>query len=65
MLNASLSVEDIQNNAAARRRTVSQPGPVSGSLLTATAARAARRKPQRNVMYADDEKDVSIFIITY
>ncbi|CAG9090885.1 unnamed protein product [Plutella xylostella] len=37
-----------------RRRAVSQPGPVSGSLLTATAARAARKRPPRSVMYADD-----------
>ncbi|CAH0628945.1 unnamed protein product [Chrysodeixis includens] len=38
----------------ARRRTMSQPGPVSGNLVTATAARAARRRPQRNVMYHPD-----------
>ncbi|GBP35861.1 hypothetical protein EVAR_27782_1 [Eumeta japonica] len=40
---------------AERRRTMSQPGPVSGSLLTATAARAARRprRPQKNVVYAE------------
>ncbi|XP_026747058.1 proton channel OtopLc-like [Trichoplusia ni] len=37
-----------------RRRTMSQPGPMSGNLLTATAARAARRRPQRNVMYHPD-----------
>ncbi|XP_041972894.1 proton channel OtopLc-like [Aricia agestis] len=42
-----------------RRRTMSQPGPMSGNLLTATAARAARRRPQRTVNYADADKTVS------
>ncbi|CAB3256575.1 unnamed protein product [Arctia plantaginis] len=37
-----------------RRRTMSQPGPVSGNRLTATAARAARKRPPRYVNYAAD-----------
>lgn len=41
-----------EEESQARRRTMSQPGPISGSLLTATAARAARKRPMRNVMYA-------------
>ncbi|XP_038213292.1 proton channel OtopLc-like [Zerene cesonia] len=43
-----------------RRRTMSQPGPISGNLLTATTARTRRRQP-RNVMYAPDiEKGNSV-----
>ncbi|XP_047523116.1 proton channel OtopLc-like isoform X1 [Pieris napi] len=38
--------------APPRRRTMSQPGPISGSLQTAIAARAKRRL--RSVMYAED-----------
>ncbi|XP_063616079.1 proton channel OtopLc-like [Cydia splendana] len=46
---------------SARRRTMSQPGPVSGNFLTASAARAARRRPQRSVNYAADiERNESI-----
>lgn len=40
-----------------RKRAMSQPGPVSGSMLTATAARAARRRPLRSVAYADPERN--------
>ncbi|KAL0883838.1 hypothetical protein ABMA27_015923 [Loxostege sticticalis] len=40
-----------------RRRTMSQPGPVSGGLVTATAARAARKRPLRNVAYAGDSME--------
>ncbi|XP_026326601.1 proton channel OtopLc-like isoform X2 [Hyposmocoma kahamanoa] len=36
------------------RRTMSQPGPVSGGLVTATAARAARKRATRSVNYAAD-----------
>lgn len=42
------------------RRTMSQPGPVSGGLVTATAARAARKRATRSVNYAADlERSVS------
>ncbi|CAK1578284.1 unnamed protein product [Parnassius mnemosyne] len=52
----NLSLNDVlnQENSLGRRRTVSQPGPTSGSLQTATAARAARRRPLRSVMYAPE-----------
>ncbi|CAG4964865.1 unnamed protein product [Parnassius apollo] len=50
----NLSVNDVSNQdeSLGRRRTMSQPGPASGSLQTATAARAVRRRPPRSVMYA-------------
>ncbi|CAH0717237.1 unnamed protein product, partial [Brenthis ino] len=41
-------------DSPARRRTMSQPGPASGSMMTATAGR--RRRPPRSVMYADMER---------
>lgn len=45
------------------RRTMSQPGPVSGGLVTATAARAARKRATRSVNYAATlEGNVSYFI---
>ncbi|XP_046978888.1 proton channel OtopLc-like [Vanessa cardui] len=37
-----------------RRRTMSQPGPGAGNLMTAAAGR--RRRPPRSVMYADLER---------
>ncbi|CAK1551731.1 unnamed protein product [Leptosia nina] len=43
----------IMDEIPTRRRTMSQPGPISGSLQTAIAARAKRRQ-LRSVMYADD-----------
>ena len=46
-----------------RRRTMSQPGPVSGSMMTATAGR--RRRPPRSVMYADLESAVSKTIMSF
>ncbi|XP_047989046.1 proton channel OtopLc-like [Leguminivora glycinivorella] len=47
--------------SARRRRTMSQPGPGAGNFLTASAARAARRRPQRSVNYAADvERNESI-----
>ncbi|CAH0669009.1 unnamed protein product [Spodoptera exigua] len=52
--NASISNGSSSEDMQGRRRTMSQPGPVSGSLVTASAARAARRRPQRNVMYHPD-----------
>ncbi|XP_045459849.1 proton channel OtopLc-like [Melitaea cinxia] len=48
-VNASSSSPDEDNPG--RRRTMSQPGPVAGNLLTAAAGR--RRRPARSVMYAD------------
>lgn len=46
-----------------RRRTMSQPGPVTGNRLTATAARAARKRPPRYVNYAADlERSVSRYM---
>ncbi|XP_049865002.1 proton channel OtopLc-like [Pectinophora gossypiella] len=48
------ALEPAKMDDPARRRTVSQPGPISGSLLTATAARAARKK---NVNYALSDSD--------
>ncbi|CAH2063365.1 unnamed protein product, partial [Iphiclides podalirius] len=52
VLNMSVNGGTHHDDNGERRRTMSQPGPVSGSLLTATASRAARRRPPRNVMYA-------------
>lgn len=55
-MNASMGTASTEDpSEPSRRRTMSQPGPVSGSLLTATAARAARKRPQRNVMYAENK----------
>lgn len=54
VLNASLTNLQNADDNPNRKRTMSQPGPVSGSLLTASAARAARKRPQKNVMYAPD-----------
>ncbi|KAI8440151.1 hypothetical protein MSG28_001547 [Choristoneura fumiferana] len=54
VMNASVNGASSSEEAPARRRTMSQPGPMSGNLLTATAARAARRRPPRNVNYAAD-----------
>ncbi|XP_050677028.1 uncharacterized protein LOC126973752 [Leptidea sinapis] len=50
IISSAQNLEDIPG----RRRTMSQPGPISGSLLTATAARTARKRPPRNVVYASD-----------
>nr|XP_049697006.1 proton channel OtopLc [Helicoverpa armigera] len=52
--NTSVSNGSSSEDMQGRRRTMSQPGPVSGNLVTATAARAARRRPQRSVMYHPD-----------
>ncbi|XP_075972823.1 proton channel OtopLc-like [Anticarsia gemmatalis] len=52
--NASVGSGSVSGEHPERRRTMSQPGPVSGNLITATAARAARKRPPRNVMYAAD-----------
>lgn len=61
MHNASLSDLTNMEDISARRRTMSQPGPISGSMLTASAARAARKRPPKNVMYAPElERSVSI-----
>ncbi|XP_052751556.1 proton channel OtopLc-like [Galleria mellonella] len=38
-----------------RKRAMSQPGPNAGGMITATVARAARRRPR--VVYADDVND--------
>ncbi|XP_014356010.2 proton channel OtopLc [Papilio machaon] len=54
VVNKTLNVVTNEDDGGDRRRTMSTPGPVSGSLLTATAARAARRRPPRSVMYAPD-----------
>ncbi|XP_068627846.1 proton channel OtopLc-like [Battus philenor] len=56
----NLTVNDLakQSDSSERRRTMSTPATVSGNLVTATAARAARRRPLRSVMYAPDpERD--------
>ncbi|XP_013185850.2 proton channel OtopLc [Amyelois transitella] len=49
-----------------RRRTMSQPGPLSGNLPTATMARMARRRNNRNVAYIDEnsEKQVPKLVIS-
>lgn len=48
------------------RRTMSQPGPISGGLVTATAARAARKRAIRTVNYASDfERKVSNFVYRF
>ncbi|CAH0759136.1 unnamed protein product [Diatraea saccharalis] len=47
-----------------RRRTMSQPGPLSGGLVTATAARAARKRPLRNVVYADENEQMPRFVLS-
>lgn len=53
--NASFrDVNNATDEYTARRRTVSQPGPGSGALRTATAARMNRLKPSKNVMYAPE-----------
>ncbi|XP_052738181.1 proton channel OtopLc-like [Bicyclus anynana] len=52
VLNTSVTALSLED-ALARRRAVSQPGPAGGSLVTATAGRT-RRRPPRNVMYAAD-----------
>ncbi|KAJ8726943.1 hypothetical protein PYW08_015340 [Mythimna loreyi] len=52
--NASVGNGSSSEEVQGRRRTMSQPGPAAGNLVTASAARAARRRPQRNVMYHPD-----------
>ncbi|XP_037303018.1 uncharacterized protein LOC119193508 isoform X1 [Manduca sexta] len=60
VLNTSINSLPNAEEELERKRTMSTPGPVSGSLLTASAARAARRRPQKNVMYAPElERSVS------
>ncbi|KAG6465068.1 hypothetical protein O3G_MSEX014919 [Manduca sexta] len=54
VLNTSINSLPNAEEELERKRTMSTPGPVSGSLLTASAARAARRRPQKNVMYAPE-----------
>ncbi|XP_045492302.1 proton channel OtopLc-like [Colias croceus] len=58
--NTSVTGTPVLNTITERRRTMSQPGPISGNLSTATIARTRRRAP-RNVMYAPDiEKGSSV-----
>ncbi|XP_053600249.1 proton channel OtopLc-like [Plodia interpunctella] len=51
------SVGNVSEEIPERRRTMSQPGPLSGNLPTATAARMARRRGNRGVAYLDDSPD--------
>ncbi|KAL4703414.1 hypothetical protein ACJJTC_011203 [Scirpophaga incertulas] len=60
VLNKSLNGS---NEYTERRRTVSQPGPVAGNFVTATAARAARRRPQRSVAYLDNNDQLPRVIL--
>ncbi|CAH2268167.1 jg8174 [Pararge aegeria aegeria] len=53
VLNTAVSRLASADDSLERRRTMSQPGPGAGSLITATAGRT-RRRPPRNVMYAAD-----------
>ncbi|XP_072941899.1 proton channel OtopLc-like [Epargyreus clarus] len=53
-VNESVNDVHLDDHHAQKRRAMSQPGPVSGSLSTATAGRAARRRPPKNVMYASN-----------
>lgn len=52
--NESVGNGYVSSDQPERRRTMSQPGPVSGNLVTATAARANRKRTPRNVMYSPD-----------
>ncbi|XP_047546078.1 proton channel OtopLc-like [Vanessa atalanta] len=53
--NSSVNATSAQDeDIPERRRTMSQPGPSAGNLMTAAAGR--RRRPPRSVMYADLER---------
>ncbi|KAJ0179283.1 hypothetical protein K1T71_004995 [Dendrolimus kikuchii] len=54
VLNVSLSNIPAADEQLERKRTMSQPGPVSGNISTASATRATRRRPPRSVMYAPE-----------
>ncbi|CAH0664181.1 unnamed protein product [Chilo suppressalis] len=58
VLNKAINGAAVTDDYPERRRTMSQPGPVSGGLVTATAARAARKRPPRSVAYADEAEQL-------
>ncbi|XP_028177354.1 proton channel OtopLc-like isoform X1 [Ostrinia furnacalis] len=60
VLNTSVNTPPSPDESSERRRTMSQPGPVSGGLVTASAARAARKRPPRTVAYAGDNSTEQI-----